>query len=56
MFTELDKALVAVVLGILSILALVFDWNLKWISEEGIMAVIAVLTPLLVYLVPNKGT
>lgn len=56
MFTDFDKALVAAVLSILSILALVFDWNLKWISEEGITAVIAIVTPLLVYFVPNKET
>jgi hypothetical protein len=50
----MDKALVAAILGVLSILSLVFGWHLQWITEEGITAVIAILTPILVYLVPNR--
>ena len=53
MFTSLDKALAALVMGLLSILNLVFGWNIG-LAPETVSAVIAALTPLIVYLVPNK--
>ena len=54
MFTSFDKALVALVLALLSIINLV--WGIDWfdhITEESIGVIIAVLMPLLVYLIPN---
>lgn len=54
MFTDMDKALVAAILGVLSILSIAFGWHLTWITEEGILAVIAIITPIIVYLVPNR--
>ncbi len=53
MFTTLDKALVALVMGILSILNIVFKVNIG-LSPETISAIIAAVTPLLVYFIPNK--
>ena len=53
MFTSLDKALVAVVMGILSILNLKFGFNIG-IDPTVVSSVIAALTPLLVYIIPNK--
>lgn len=54
MFTAIDKALVALVMGLLSILNLVFGIDLG-ITPETISVIIAAITPLLVWLVPNKS-
>lgn len=53
MFTTLDKALVALVMGVLSILNLVFNVNIG-LPPETVSAIIAAITPLLVYFIPNK--
>jgi hypothetical protein len=54
MFTSIDKALTAAVMGLLSIASLVFGWNFG-IGEDAVIKIIAVVTPILVWLVPNKG-
>jgi hypothetical protein len=54
MFTSFDKALVAVVMGLLSISKIVFGWNIG-LSEEAVLGIIAAVTPILVWLVPNKS-
>ena len=53
MLTSLDKALVAVVMGILSILNLAFGISFG-LDPAVISSIIAALTPVLVYLIPNK--
>jgi amino acid permease len=54
MFTSVDKAITAVVLGLLSILNLLWGVDLfGGYAEELIGIVIAILFPALVYLVPN---
>ena len=53
MFTTIDKALAALVMGILSILNLLFGIDLG-LSPETVSTIIAALTPLIVYLIPNK--
>lgn len=53
MFTTFDKALVAVVMGLLSIGSIVFGWDFG-IDEKVVGGIIAALTPILVYLWPNK--
>jgi hypothetical protein len=53
MFTTIDKALTAVVMGLLSILSLVFGVNLG-IEPATVSIIISALTPVLVYLIPNK--
>ncbi len=53
MFTTVDKALVALIMGVISILNLVFGINIG-IAPETVSAIIAAITPLLVYLIPNK--
>ena len=55
MFTTIDKALAALVMGVLSILNLLFGIDLG-LSPETVSAIIAALTPLIVYLIPNKAT
>jgi hypothetical protein len=53
MFTTLDKALVAVVMGIVSLLNLtgIFSFNL---DPGTVQSIIAVITPILIYFIPNK--
>lgn len=53
MNTTINKAIVAL-LGSLVTLAGVFGLELDWVSDEVIGAAGAILTTLLVYLVPNK--
>lgn len=53
MFTTIDKALVALVMGVLSILNLKFGFNLGF-EENTISAIIGVLTPFLVWFTPNR--
>ena len=53
MFTQLDKALVALVMSVLSILNLVFGINFG-MDPAVISSIIAALTPVLVYWIPNK--
>lgn len=54
MFTSLDKALVAAIMGILYIVQTFTGFNLGWISADTITTLIGLLTPVLVYYVPNK--
>ncbi len=54
MFTTVDKAIVAVLMGALSIAQLI--WHIvppTWLNEANILAAVAFITPVLVYLIPN---
>jgi hypothetical protein len=53
MFTSVDKALTAVVMAALFLLN-EFAGIDTGLGEETIAAIIAAVTPILVYLVPNK--
>jgi hypothetical protein len=53
MFTTFDKALVALIMSLLSLLNLVFGVDLG-VSPEVVTAIVTAITPILVYLVPNK--
>lgn len=55
MISSIDKAVIALVMAVLSIINLV--WGLEFFSgqtEEIVGVIVALLTPLLVYLVPNR--
>jgi len=54
MFTEIDKALVAAIMGILFIVQTFSGINLSWLSHDTVSTVIGLLTPVLVWAVPNK--
>lgn len=55
MFTSADKAIAAAILGILSLITLWWgNHGLEWITEEWILGVLAVITPIIVFLVPNR--
>ena len=53
MFTSFDKALVALVMAVLSIFSLKFGINFG-LTEATVTGIIAALTPFFVYLWPNK--
>jgi hypothetical protein len=55
MFTPVDKALVALVMAVLFIITTV--WGENWwshVTEESVAVILAVLTPVFVWLFPNK--
>ena len=54
MFTEIDKALVAAIMGILFIVQTFSGINFSWLSHDTVSTVIGLLTPVLVWAVPNK--
>lgn len=54
MFTSIDKALIALVMGVLFIVQTYFGVNLAWISQETVATIIGLLTPVLVWAIPNK--
>jgi hypothetical protein len=55
MFTSIDKALTAIVMAVLYLLNSLGGIDIG-LSEETVAAILAALTPLLVWLVPNKQT
>ena len=54
MFTSIDKALVALIMGLIYIANTFFGFNFG-LTEDAVTAIVAALTPILVWLVPNKG-
>ena len=55
MFTSMDKALVAMVMGLLFIITTYFGYDLSWVKQETVATVIGLLTPVLVWAIPNKA-
>lgn len=53
MFTSMDKALAALVMAALSILNLAFGWHIT-ADPSLVSGIIAALTPVVVYMIPNK--
>ena len=58
MFTSVDKALVAAIMGLLSIVNIVwgtdlFGWGES--TQHTLEVIISVLLPILVWLVPNRA-
>ena len=54
MFTTIDKALVAIVMGALFVVTAI--WGEGWwgqVTEETVAVIIGVLTPILIWLFPN---
>ena len=51
MFSKLDKAIVALVMGVIGIVGVL--WKPLNVSAETVASVVAILTPLLVYVWPN---
>ena len=54
MYTSIDKALVALIMAIVSIANLLFGANIG-IPVETVGTVVGLAAPILVWLIPNKG-
>ena len=55
MFTTIDKALVALVMAVLFTLNYFFGINVPFLSQDTVTTAISLLTPVLVYFVPNRA-
>ena len=54
MFTSIDKALVAAIMGILFIVQTYTGLQLSWVTPDTIATIIGLITPVLVWAIPNK--
>ena len=54
MFTSIDKALVAAIMGILFIVQTYTGFSMAWATPDTIATIIGLVTPVLVWAVPNK--
>ena len=54
MFTSIDKALVALVMGLLFIVQTYTGFSLSWISPDAVATIVGLVTPVLVWAIPNK--
>jgi hypothetical protein len=54
MFTSIDKALVALIMGLLFIIQTYTGFSLSWISAETVSTIVGLITPVLVWAIPNK--
>lgn len=55
MFTSVDKALVALVMAVIWLVNFFFGVNLGWITQDTVATVVGLLTPVLVWAIPNKA-
>ena len=54
MFTSIDKALVAAIMGILFIVQTYTGLKFWWATPDTIATIIGLVTPVLVWAIPNK--
>ena len=54
MFTSIDKALVAAIMGILFIVQTYTWFSMAWATPDTIATIIGLVTPVLVWAIPNK--
>ena len=54
MFTAVDKALVALIGALVYLASTFFGIEASWLTTDMIQNAVTFLTPVLVYLVPNK--
>jgi len=54
MFTSIDKALIAAIMGILFIIQTFTGFSLPWLTQDAVATLIGLLTPVLVWATPNK--
>ena len=52
--TPYAKAIVATIMALLLIIEVWTGWKSDFITEEGLVTTLAVLTPILVWLIPNR--
>lgn len=59
MFTSIDKAIVAAIMGLLSVVNILWGFDLfGWgeATQHTLEVIISVLLPILVWLIPNRAT
>lgn len=56
MFTSMDKALVALIMSAIFPLNFFSGLNLGFVTQETVATVVSLLTPILVWAIPNKPT
>lgn len=54
MFTSVDKALTALVMGLLFIIQTYTGFSVAWLTPDTVATIIGLLTPVLVWAIPNK--
>jgi hypothetical protein len=54
MFSSIDKAIVAAVMGILFIIQTYTGFSTSWISADAVATIVGLITPVLVWAIPNK--
>jgi hypothetical protein len=54
MFTTIDKALTALVMGLLFIIQTYTGFSLGWLTPDTVATIIGLITPVLVWAIPNK--
>ena len=54
MFTSIDKALTALIMGLLFIIQTYTGFSLPWLTPDTVATIIGLLTPVLVWAIPNK--
>jgi hypothetical protein len=54
MFTSIDKALTALIMGLLFIIQTYTGFSVAWLTPDTIATIIGLLTPVLVWAIPNK--
>jgi hypothetical protein len=54
MFTSMDKALVALIMSGIFLLNFFFGINLGAINQDTVATIVGLLTPILVWAIPNK--
>ena len=55
MFTSFDKAIVAIIMGVIYLINSTFGLNIG-VSADTVNALVVAISPLLIWLVPNKAT
>lgn len=54
MFTSIDKALVAAIMGILFVVQTYTGFSTSWITADTVSTIVGLITPVLVWAIPNK--
>jgi hypothetical protein len=54
MFSSIDKALVALVMGLLFIVQTYTGFSTPWITADTVSTIVGLITPVLVWAIPNK--
>lgn len=55
MFTSIDKALVALIMSAIWLINFFFGLDLGWVTQDTVATIVGLITPILVWAVPNKA-